>query len=438
MKRKLTETIIKKFETPAEVEKKFDGGGMYLELKKTGQKTFRYKFYFQGEEKNITLGVYPETSLETAREKHLHYRKQLKEGHNPLVLKAINKHEDAEAYNNTFQKLAERWMHYNRHLKSKKQWNDAYLTTVKNRLERNVFPKFGNIPIKSVKATMLWANLEEIKGRGLHETAKRVNGYCSLIFAYAISIGKSDSNPAMEIKSLVQTEPKTHFHAMTLELLPEFLVKLEKNEARLYPQTVLGLKLIVLCLTRKNELCKAKWEEFDFEKKLWTIPGRRMKMKKEHLVPLSSQMIDILQNLKKMNGNYEYVFIGQNSVNKPMNGDTLLRAMYRMGYQGIATVHGFRALAMTTIQEELGYDKKYPDRQLAHSNGDPNGEAYDKAKFLPERIVMMQEWSDFIDRQLEIGLSKTAKEQSVTTSINESFRPPENMQAVLNTFIGQL
>lgn len=183
---------------------------------------------------------------------------------------------------------------------------------------------------------------------------------------------------------------------MDVKDLPEFVQKLERNEARLFPQTRLALELMMLTFVRTGELIKAKWSEFDFDAKVWIIPAARMKMRKEHIVPLSSRSIEILQELKAMHVNREYVFPSMKNPRSHMRNNAMLMALDRMGYRGIHTGHGFRALAMSTIKEKLGYSHEVVDRQLAHAPKSQVDKAYDRAKYLDQRTKMMQDWADYL------------------------------------------
>ena len=178
---------------------------------------------------------------------------------------------------------------------------------------------------------------------------------------------------------------------------PEFLDKLNRNEARLFPQTRIAIELMLLTFVRTAELLEAKWAEFDMKGKTWVIPSERMKMRKAHIVPLSKQVLKLLENLKAANGKYEFILPSQTAPRKPMSNNTILYALYRMGYKGKTTGHGFRALAMTAIKEKLGYRHEVVDRQLAHAHRNSVDAAYDRAQFLDDRKKMMQDWADYID-----------------------------------------
>lgn len=231
----------------------------------------------------------------------------------------------------------------------------------------------------------------------MYETVKRLRQYASQIFCYAIANGLAETDPTQPIIKALKTKKVEHRKAMELSELPQFLSKIERNEARLYPQTLLALKLMVLTFTRKKELTDAMWDEIDFNDKVWVIPAERMKMGKSHIVPLSNQALALFQEVRELNQYSDYVFPSYINPRKSMHEDTPLRALYSLGYKGIATIHGFRAMAMTAIIEKLGYSPDIPDAQLAHAKRNSLGEAYDRAQYLPERTKMMQEWANFVD-----------------------------------------
>jgi len=369
-----------------------DGNGLYLLIKPNGGKYWRYKYRFMGKEKTYSVGVYPEITLIEAREVHRTAHKMVAQGVDPNEQKQVLSLQKRTENIETFEAIAREWLK-----KREGEIEDKTLKNIERRLERNLFPKIGRLPIKSITAPILLEAIKEIESKGIIETSRRVNQGAGQVFKYAIACGKAENNPAVNIVDALKTNEVEHFKSMPISELPIFINKIHLNEARLFKQTSLALQMMILTFTRKKELAHAKWEEFDFDKNIWTIPAERMKMKKEHTVPLSNQTLNILSELKLLNGNWEYVFPSVQKPRKPMHEDTLLRALYRLGYKGSATIHGFRALAMTTIMEHLGYRYEVPNIQLAHSKGDNIRKAYDRTKFLEERTKMMQDWADYID-----------------------------------------
>jgi integrase len=239
--------------------------------------------------------------------------------------------------------------------------------------------------------------LQKIEKRGAHEMSRRAMQYCSQIFRYAIVTGRAERNPTADLKGALKPVKHGHFAALDVKDLPEFLQAIESHEVRLFIQTRLAIRLMMLTFVRTGELIKAKWDEFDLDTGEWNIPAERMKMRRPHIVPLSKQAIVVLRELQKLSGNRDYVFASAAKPRQHMSNNTILKALERIGYKGRMTGHGFRALAMSTIKENLGYRHEVVDRQLAHAHANKVDAAYDRAKFLPERRKMMQEWADYLD-----------------------------------------
>lgn len=402
---------------PAEkVRRLFDRDGLYLEVTPSGGKHWRYKYRLDGKEKRLTIGSYPETSLEEAREALLAARKNVKAGIDPSTekqkLKQTRLTQQALQQENTFAAVAREW-----HQHSLSGWTDRHAHYVLRRLEQDVFPALGQRPINEISTKELIDVLRSIEKRGANELARRMKQTCGQIFRYGIIHEKCTSNPAATFynKDALQTYAKGHYAALDAQDLPDFLQTLERNEARLYPHTRLALKLLILTFVRTGELIGARWSEFDFENKQWIIPTERMKMRRSHIVPLSAQAIAILRELESKRVTFntdavpDYVFPNQINPRKPMSNNTMLKAIERLGYKGQTTGHGFRALAMSTIKERLGYRHEVIDRQLAHAPTNKVDAAYDRAVFLTERRKMMQEWGDYLDKQaLQNNLRKIA------------------------------
>ena len=376
-----------------------DGRGLYLWVMPNGKKYWRHNYTdLQGKNRTFSVGVYPEISLATAREKSLKVRELLREGVDPNTHKRETKKELSREASNTFELIAREWF------ESKKvEWTESHAQTVIGRLEKDVFPVIGNIPIKDLTHEHLLDTAKTIQQRGANELAKRIIQMSVHIFQYAIIAGHTDKNIAGDLKGLVKSKPKKHYAAIESKDLPDFLKVLRSNQARLFYQTQLAVELLMLTFVRTSELIKAEWDEFDFEEKVWLIPAKRMKMNKDHLVPLSSQSIEILNKLRELHTHPEYVFPSQINRNNHMSNNTILMALKRMGYKGKMTGHGFRSLAMSTIMERLGYRHEVPDLQLAHAKRGDVARAYDRAKFMDERTLMMQDWADYLDNIYKTG-----------------------------------
>lgn len=369
-----------------------DGNGLYLHVMPNGAKYWRYKYRFLKKQKVLALGVYPETSLLEAREKHRDAHKLVTQGIDPSAKKQDIKKQQASHFENTFEAVARDWYDH-----KKADWSDINAETVLKRLEKDVFPVIGKVPIKTITHKTLLDLASSVKERGAHELAKRIIQMCRHIYQYAVVTGRAEKNIAADLKGLVKSEPKSHYAAIEARELPQFIADLRHHKIRLNQQTYLAVNLMMLTFVRTGEMIKAEWGEFDFEAKIWIVPAKRMKMKKDHIVPLSSQAIEILQELRELHSHPKYVFPSRKDRNQHMSNNTILMALDRMGYRGKMTGHGFRALAMSTIMEKLHYRHEVPDAQLAHAKRGDVARAYDRAKFIAERTVMMQEWADYLD-----------------------------------------
>jgi integrase len=389
---KLNDKKIRDLKPESKAYRKFDGDGLYIEVMPGGAKYWRLKYRYLGKEKKLSFGVYPEVSLAEAREKRSEARKLIRENIDPSLAKKEEKRLAKHSADNTFEVLAREW-----HEHSKEKWNPIYRDNILHRLEMDIFPEIGYRPVKDITPPQVLDAMRKIEKRGAHEMARRALQTTGQIFRYAVATGRAESDPARDLKGALKPFKRGHFAALDSKELPEFLAVLNKNDARLFPQTIRAVKLLMLTFVRTSELIGARWEEFDFEAGLWEIPAERMKMKKAHIVPLSRQTKTLFLEQKEITGQWEWVFPNQVRPKKPMTNNTVLMALRRMGYQGKMTGHGFRALAMSTIKEKLGYRHEVVDRQLAHVPGNQVDKAYDRAQFLDDRTKMMQDWSDYLD-----------------------------------------
>lgn len=366
-----------------------DGGGMFLLVQPSGARYWRLKYRYAGKEKLLALGVYPEVTLGEARQKRDAARKVLDAGDDPGEVKRQRRQEIIEKHEQTFEKVAREW-----HKKGSAQWTDGYAAKILDSLEQNAFPAIGKRPIADISAKEMLDMLSRIEARGALEIASRVKQRCSAVFNYAITRLLATNNPVLPLRGSFAA-PKSKNHArLKIEELPEFMQKLAAYDGR--KQTALAIRFLAYTFVRTGELRYARWAEFDFEAALWRIPAERMKMREEHIVPLSMQVIALLQELKTFNGDGELVFPGDRVPSKPMSENTILFALYRMGYRSKMTGHGFRGIASTALNE-MGYRPDVIERQLAHAERDGVRAAYNHAQYLPERAAMMQQWADYLD-----------------------------------------
>ncbi len=377
-----------------------DGGGLFLFVTKAGNKIWRMKYRFPkgGKEKLLIIGEYPLTSLTDARSKQMEAKKLLANNIDPMVCKQEELDSIREELSNTFRDVSLKWYEFNKH-----KWTERNAGYVWRRLEQKMFPHIGTVPITQLKRKQIIEAIRRTEDEGSNDLAHRLAQYSRQICSYAVHEELIESNPALELTESLKKYKKEHHAALEAHEIPAFLKTLERNDARLYATTRHAIKLLMLTFVRTNELINATWEEIDFENAQWTIPAERMKTRVPHIVPLSKQVLDLFSQLKEMNGHREFVFPNQVNPRKTMSNSTILRGLYQLGYKGKLTGHGFRATAMSTIQEKLGYRYEVVDRQLAHAPKTKVQAAYDRAKFLDERTKMMQEWADYLDACVESG-----------------------------------
>ena len=368
----------------------FDGKGLYLEVLPSGGKYWRLKYRYAGKEKRLALGVYPEVTLAVARERCDQARKALAVGNDPGELKKEAKRLVILKSENTFEAIAREW--YDQH---KHEWVTNYAEKMIVRLERHIFPTLGNRPVADIKAPELLSVLRVVEKSGALDLTRRLKQTCGQIFMYAISTGRAERNPVPDLQGALKTPVQKNRAYLKANELPEYLIKLEAFDGE--QQTKLALTLLLLTFVRTTELRAAVWQEINFDTAEWRIPAERMKMRDPHIVPLSKQAVAILMELQKHSGNREHLFPNQNKPSIFMSENTMLFALYRMGYHSKATGHGFRSTA-STILNENGFTPDVIERQLAHMERDKVRAAYNHAQYLPERRKMMQWWADYLDK----------------------------------------
>jgi integrase len=387
----LTDMKCKNIKPSGKPVKISDSGGLYLEVTPKGSKYWRLKYRFGGKEKKLAIGVYPTISLQDAREKRDDAKKKLANGIDPSAAKQALKRQLVLKTENTFERVAKEWFEH-----QKDVWSENHRGTVWRRLENEIFPCLGRCPLEDINPPQILELIRKIEARGANEVARRVQQLCGQVFRFAVMTGRLTGDPTSSLKRILKPYQKGHYAALDSKDLPQFLNSLYKNEARLFPLTKMAVELLMLTFVRTSELIKAKWEEIDLEEAVWVIPAERMKMRRDHIVPLSKQSVGLLKEISMFSGRSRYVFPARTGLGKHMSNNTILVALGRMGYKGKTTGHGFRALAMSTIKEKLNYRHEVIDRQLAHAHRNSVDAAYDRAQFLDERKKMMQEWADYL------------------------------------------
>jgi integrase len=365
-----------------------DGDGLFLLVMPNGSKYWRLKYFFAGKEKLLALGVYPDVSLADARERRTQARKLLAAGNDPCEAKKEAKRLIIQKHENTFEVIAREW-HQNRLVK----WSPAHAKKILKRLEAHVFHRIGHRPIADITTHELLSVMRKIEEHGA-EIAHRLLQICGQVFSYAVITQRTTINPTVSLRGALQPVVRRNHAYIKPNELSEYLTNLEAYDGAL--QTKLAMKFLLLTFVRTGELRGAEWSEIDCDKSEWRIPAERMKMKETHIVPLSRQAIAILKELQPITGQWQYVFPNQHKPSGQMSENTILFALYRMGYHSRATGHGFRSTASTVLNEN-GFPPDVIERQLAHGERDKVRAAYNHAQYLPERRKMMQWWADYLD-----------------------------------------
>lgn len=369
-----------------------DGGGLYLEVASTGRKYWRWQYHFGGKRPRLAFGVFPEVSLKEARERRDHYRKLLRDGIDPAVQRKRDKLRSVSLQRATFETIAREW-----HQTMLDRWAPDTARKILHRLEKDVFPVIGEMPISDLRAPDVLIAIRKIEARGATFLSALALQYVGRVFRYAIATGRTDNDPTYRLSEALKPHQSDHLAAIEIEELPEFMTKLRSNRARLFRNTVIATELLLLTFVRTSELIAATWDEVDIEQRRWLIPASRMKMRKDHIIPLSTQATKLFSELQDYADGSLFVFPHQKQPDRHMSNNTVLEAIRRLGYHGRMTGHGFRALAMSTIKEKLHYRHEVIDRQLAHQPRSRVDKAYDRAQFIEQRTQMMQDWADYID-----------------------------------------
>ena len=369
----------------------FDGGGLYLEFAPKGGKWWRLKYRFGGKEKRFSLGVYPHVTLKQARERRDEAKKLLANGIDPSVQRKASNAAVTERAANSFEAIAREWF-----ASFSRKWVKGHSDKVLRRLEHNVFPYLGARPIAEITTPELLVVLRKVEGRGAIETAHRTKQNCSQVFRYAVATGRAERDPTVELRGALTPVRERHHPTITdPKAIGALLRAIVGYDGSLV--TRCALRLAPLTFVRPGELRRAEWPEFDFDKAEWRIPAERMKMREQHIVPLSTQAVAVLIELQPLTGRNRYVFPGARTNGRPMSENTVNAALRRLGYASDQmTGHGFRSMASTLLNEQ-GWHRDAIERQLAHAERDNVRAAYNYAEHLPERRRMMQAWADCLD-----------------------------------------
>lgn len=387
----LTITAVRNAKPKTKPYKIADERGMYLEIMPNGSKYWRMKYRHCGKEKRLALGVYPDVALADARDKRDQARKQLANGIDPGVAKQAEKRTARAETQDSFEALAREWF-----AKYSPSWAATHSNKIIRRLERDIFPWMGKQPIAQISAQDLLAVLRRIESRGAIETAHRAHQNCGQVFRYAVATGRAERDPSGDLRGALSLSKKRHHASITdAKEIGPLMRALEGYQGSFV--TKCALRMAPRVFVRPGELRKAEWQEFDLDNAEWRIPAEKMKKRVPHIVPLSTQAVAILRDLRALTGEGKYVFPSTRSSSRPMSENTVNGALRRLGYtKDELTGHGFRSMASTLLNEQ-GWHRDAIERQLAHAEHDSVRAAYNYAEHLPERRQMMQHWADYLD-----------------------------------------
>ncbi|MDP1573599.1 MAG: tyrosine-type recombinase/integrase [Coxiellaceae bacterium] len=388
----LTDTKVRTAKAHEKAYKLTDEKGLYLFIKPNGSKSWRFKYRVAGKEKLLSIGLYPDVSLEDARDVRDAARKNLSKDIDPAALKQSNKRSKKEATENSFEMVAREW-----HVKFSLKWTPKHGERILIRLEKDIFPYVGQKPISEITTPELLSAVRRIESRGAIETAHRALQNCGQIFRYAIASGKAERDVSADLRGALTPVKQKHFASITDPVAIAGLLRAIDGYKGHFA-TRCALQLAPLLFVRPGELRNAEWSEISFMNAEWRIPAEKMKMRVQHIVPLSTQAISILQEMHALTGNGQYIFPSVRSIKRPMSDNTLIAALRRLGYtKEEITPHGFRSMASTLLNEQ-GWNPDAIERQLSHGEKDTVRAAYNFAQYLPDRKKMMQAWAEYLDK----------------------------------------
>lgn len=387
----LTDTTIRNAKPGAKPAKMYDERGLFLIITPAGGKWWRFRYKFDGKEKLLSLGIYPDVGLKDARAKRDEARKLLADGIDPGENRKAQKLARVERAANSFEVIAREW-----HGKFSPGWAATHSSKIIRRLETEIFPWLGGRPISDITAPELLTCIRRIEARGILETAHRTLQHCGQVFRYAIQTGRAERDPSADLRGAIPPAKGGHFASITEpKKVAELLRVLDGYQGTLVVTS--ALRLAPLVFVRPGELRKAEWADIDLGAAEWRYTVS--KTGTPHIVPLATQAVAILRELHALTGHGRYVFPGERSHDRTMSDNAILAAMRRMGIgKDEMSGHGFRAMARTILDEVLGVRPDLIEHQLAHAVKDPLGRAYNRTAHLPERRKMMQQWADYLDK----------------------------------------
>ena len=386
----LSETKVRTAKPKKSPQKLFDGGGLFLLVTPSGGKLWNLKYRFNGKEKKLSLGSYPEISLAEARQRREEARTLVANEVDPgEIKKAQQAAESAQA--DTFEVIAREW-----HSRFAPTWAKSHAGKIIRRFELYVFPWIGTKEITSISAKEMLEVLRRVEEKGIIETAHRIQQSCGRVFRYAIATGRAERDPTGDLRGALPPANTKHMASIIdPREIGGLLRAIDGYNGSIV--TRCALQLAPLVFVRPGELRHAEWTEIDFDAKEWRIPAEKMKSKFQHIVPLSKQSVKVLREIMPLTGKGKYVFPSPRTGNRPMSDNAVLAALRRMGYdKDEMSGHGFRSMASTLLNEQ-GWNRDAIERQLAHTEKNSVRASYNFAEYLHERRKMMQSWADYLD-----------------------------------------
>lgn len=391
----LTDLKVKAAKPQGKPYKLTDERGLFLLVNPSGGKYWRWSYRFDGKQKTLAMGVYPDIGLSDARNRRDDARKLLASGQDPSVVKAKAKNLRKEQVGNCFESVAREWWD-----KQKPLWTEKHAAKIMARLENDVFKRLGGKPVADIEAPDVLEVLRKIEERQAFYYASRVRQTIGQIMRYAVATGKARYDPVPALKDALTVHVKKHMASVTdPKRVGELLRKFDSFNGT--PTVFCALRLAPLVFGRIGELRKAKWKDIDLDSAVWSIPAEAMKMREPHIVPLSTQAVALLREMQQYSEGYDYVFPSvRDPSSRSMSENTINVALRRLGIdtQTELTGHGFRAMARTILHERLGFNPDWIEAQLSHRKKNPLGAAYDRTLFLEQRTKMMQAWADYLDQ----------------------------------------
>lgn len=363
-----------------------DGNGLFLLVKTSGAKYWRFRYTFAGREKMLAIGVYPAVSLSVARDKRDEARRSVAAGEDPVIVK----NRGAATKATTFKEIANEWHEF-----KKPGWSAVYAEDILEAFEKDIYPAVGRLPVSEIEPVQMLTALRVIENRGATEKASKTRRWCGEVFGYAVATGRAKYNPVSELRKAMKGHKGVSFPFLEAEELPEFLSAVDSYLGSPLPK--LGIKIMMLAGMRTRELRYSRWDWVDFDNALWEIPAEFMKMGRPHLIPLSKQLITLLKELYVLTGRFENMFPGRVNPTRVMCENTINKMIHAIGYKGRVVGHGFRH-TFSTILNNQGFNPDWVEIQIAHVDKNKIRGVYNHALYLEGRREMVQWYSDYVDQ----------------------------------------